>query len=153
MTLELTSPAFRQGEAIPKQHTGDGRDVSPPLKWSAPPPGTQTLALLCEDPDAPRGTFSHWLVFNLPAAARALDEGVPREAALPDGSRQGANDFGTVGYAGPAPPPGKPHRYHFKLFALNQTLDPQAAATKPQLLKAMTGHILAESQLTGVYGR
>src|SRR5262245_23628674 len=115
MSMELTSTAFQEGEAIPQQYTGDGKNISPPLKWRDPPAGARSLALICEDPDARRGTFTHWVVFNIPAESRELSEGVPPEATLPNGTVQGANDFGKVGYGGPAPPPGKPHRYFFKL--------------------------------------
>jgi Raf kinase inhibitor-like YbhB/YbcL family protein len=118
-----------------------------------PAAGTQTFALICEDPDAPRGTFTHWILFNLPAQSRELSEGVPREATLPNGARQGTADFGKVGYGGPAPPPGKPHRYFFKLYALDRQLDLKPGATKAQVLAAMTGHILAEGQIMGKYAR
>jgi Raf kinase inhibitor-like YbhB/YbcL family protein len=111
------------------------------------------LALICEDPDAPRGIFTHWVLFNVPAASRELNQGVSQETALPSGTAQGANDFGKVGYGGPAPPRGKPHRYFFKLFALDKRLDLQAGVTRDQLLKAMKGHVLAEGQLMGKYGR
>jgi len=153
MSLDLTSTAFRHGGLIPKQHTGDGRNVSPPLKWSAPPADTRSLALLCEDPDAPRGTFTHWVLFNIPATSFGLKEGLAQQATLPDAARHGTNDFGKVGYGGPAPPPGKPHHYHFKLFALDESLDLDAGASKQQLLEAIKGHILGETQLIGVYGR
>jgi Raf kinase inhibitor-like YbhB/YbcL family protein len=153
MAFQLTSLAFQQGGAIPKKHTGEGRNVSPPLKWSDPPEGTRTFALICEDPDAPRGTFTHWVIFNLPAKARELTEGTPTEAALPDGAGQEKNDFGKVGYGGPMPPPGKPHRYFFTLYALDQKLDVQPGATRAQVVAAMKGHILSEAQLMGTYGR
>jgi Raf kinase inhibitor-like YbhB/YbcL family protein len=153
MALELISTAFQQGEAIPQQYTGDGRNASPPLKWSNPPGGTRSLALVCDDPDAPRGTFTHWVVFNLPAESRELSEGVPAEATLPNGTVQGTNGFGKVGYSGPAPPPGKPHHYFFKLFALDRQLDLKPGATKDQLLAAGLVHVLAEAQLMGTYAR
>src|SRR5438067_12090753 len=102
MKLELTSTAFQEGQVIPRQYTGDGPDASPPLRWGEPPEGTKSLALTCEDPDAPRGTWAHWVVWNLPAQAHELGEGVPREARLADGTAQGTNDFGKVGYGGPA---------------------------------------------------
>src|SRR5437762_6437024 len=113
MALELTSTAFKEGDTIPKQYTGDGTNAPPPLKWADPPAGTKSFALICEDPDAPRGTFTHWVMWNLPAEARELGEGAP-----PGGAIQGKNDFGKIGYGGPAPPPGKPHRYVFRLDAL-----------------------------------
>src|SRR2546426_12557047 len=120
MSLELTSTAFRDGQSIPTKYTADGRNISPPLAWTDPPAGTKSFALICEDPDAPRGTFTHWLAFNLPAESRELPEGLSAEATRPDGSLQGTNDFGKPGYGGPSPPPGKPHRYVFQLLALDQ---------------------------------
>jgi Raf kinase inhibitor-like YbhB/YbcL family protein len=153
MRIELTSTAFQEGQTIPEPYTGDGRNLSPPLRWLDPPAGTKSLALICEDPDAPRGTFTHWVLFNLPAESRELDEGVPPESTLPDGTAQGTNDFGKPGYGGPSPPPGKPHRYVFKLYALDTRLDLGSGATKHQLLETMDGHVLAEGQLVGRYGR
>jgi Raf kinase inhibitor-like YbhB/YbcL family protein len=153
MTLEVTSTAFQSGATIPREYTGDGADRSPPLRWSEPPSGTKSLALICEDPDAPRGTWVHWVLFNLPAQERGLEEGVPREDVLGNGAKQGKNDFGKIGYGGPAPPKGKPHRYFFKLYALDTPLDLPAGATKAQLLEVMRGHVLADGQLMGIYGR
>ena len=153
MAFQMTSTAIREGQPIPKQHTDDGRNLSPPLQWGEPPTGTRSLALICEDPDAPRGTFTHWVIFNLPADARELSEGVPAEATPSNGAVQGKNDFGKMGYGGPAPPPGKPHRYFFKLYALDQQLDLPAGAGKQNVQAALTGHVLAEGQLMGTYGR
>jgi hypothetical protein len=153
MSIEVTSTAFKAGETIPKQYTGDGADRSPPLCWSEPPSGTKSLAMICDDPDAPRGTWVHWVLFNLPAQARELEEGVPTKETLGNGSKQGNNDFGNIGYGGPAPPKGKPHRYFFKLYALDAALDLSAGATKAELEQAMKGHILAEGQLMGNYER
>jgi Raf kinase inhibitor-like YbhB/YbcL family protein len=153
MAFELTSTAFQDGEPIPRQYTGDGRNISPPLQWRDPPAGTRGLALICEDPDAPRGTFTHWVVFNLPAESRELAESVPSEGALPNGTTQGINDFGKVGYGGPSPPPGKPHRYLFKLQALDQPVELPPGATKSQLLAAVKGHVLGEAQFMGTFGR
>ena len=153
MALELTSTAFQHGETIHEQYTADGRNASPPLNWSEPPAGTRSLALVCEDPDAPRGTFTHWVVFNLPADSRELSESVSNESSLPTGTAQGTNDFGKVGYGGPSPPAGKPHRYVFKLFELDRPLDLQPGATKDQLLAAARGHVLGEAELMGTYGR
>src|SRR5690242_11774233 len=115
MKIELTSPAFAGGREIPRKHTADGEDVSPPLEWGAPPEKTRGFALICEDPDAPRGTFTHWVIFNVPGDARGLPGGITPEPALGDGMLQGVNDFGRAGYGGPSPPPGKPHRYFFRL--------------------------------------
>jgi Raf kinase inhibitor-like YbhB/YbcL family protein len=147
MTLQVTSTAFREGETIPKKFTGDGPDVSPPLAWSAPPAGTISFALICDDPDAPRGTWVHWVLFNLAPDLRGLDEGTAANGV------QGVTDFGQAGYGGPAPPPGKPHRYFFKLYALDTMITLPAGSTKAQVVKAMQGHILAEGQLMGTYGR
>src|SRR6266540_1402431 len=123
MAFSLTSTAFTDGAAIPVKYTCDGADVSPPLAWSGAPAGTKSFALICDDPDAPRGTWVHWVLFNLPAQEKELAEGTPTSARLPNSARQGKNDFGNIGYGGPAPPKGKPHRYFFKLYALDQTLD------------------------------
>jgi Raf kinase inhibitor-like YbhB/YbcL family protein len=153
MNLEVTSTAFQEGLTIPRQCTADGRNVSPALKWRDPPPTTKSFALVCEDPDAPRGTWTHWVAFNIPAELRELSEGVPPEGTLANGMVQGSNDFGKIGYGGPSPPPGKPHRYFFKLFALDTRLDLQPSATRAQLLQAIQGHILVEGQLMGKYGR
>jgi Raf kinase inhibitor-like YbhB/YbcL family protein len=153
MSIELTSTAFQEGQTIPKQYTRDGRNLSPPLQWRDPPAGTKSLALIGEDPDAPRGTFTHWVLFNLPAEARELGEGVPSDVTLPGGAKQGVNDFGEAGYDGPSPPRGKPHRYFFRLYALDTRLDLGPGASRHQLLKAMDGHVLAQGQLMGRYGR
>ena len=153
MKIELTSDAFTEGADIPKQYTGDGKDISPALRWSDPPEGTKSFALICDDPDAPRGTWVHWVLFNLSADQRDLNEAVPAQETLADGANQGKNDFRKVGYGGPAPPPGKPHRYYFKLYALDTTLDLAAGASKSDVVGAMKGHVLAEGQLMGRYGR
>jgi Raf kinase inhibitor-like YbhB/YbcL family protein len=154
MQLHLNSTAFREGETIPQRHTGDGKDLSPALTWADVPEGTRSLALICDDPDAPRGTWVHWILFNLPADVRELPEGVPADKILPTGARQGKNDFGKIGYGGPAPPRGHgAHRYFFKLYALDTSLDLQPGVTKAQVEAAMKGHILAEGQLMGKYAR
>jgi Raf kinase inhibitor-like YbhB/YbcL family protein len=152
--LELTSTAFTEGGTIPTQYTGDGKDVSPPLRWSGAPAGTRSFALICDDPDAPRKTWVHWVLFNLPADMNELPEAVPAERTLARGARQGTNDFGKIGYGGPAPPRGHgAHRYFFKLYALDTTLDLQPGATKADVEAAMKGHVLAEGQLMGKYER
>jgi Raf kinase inhibitor-like YbhB/YbcL family protein len=153
MSIELTTTAFQPGGAIPRKYTGDGDDRSPPLGWSKPPTGTQSLSLICEDPDAPRRTWVHWVLFNLPAQSRELEEGLPTTDVVGEGAKQGKNDFGKIGYGGPAPPKGKPHRYFFKLYALDTALDLPAGVTKPQLVEAMRGHVLGEGELIGRYGR
>jgi len=156
MTFTLTSPAFKDQQRIPTQHTGEGADTSPPLAWSAPPAGTKALALLCEDPDAPVGTWDHWLVWNLPGDLRSLPEGVAKTAELPDlgGARQGSNSWPKIGYYGPMPPKGHgTHHYHFILYALDAPLDLKAGAKKPALAAAMKGRILGQARLVGTYSR
>lgn len=144
--MKLESSAFTEGEFIPKTYTCDGQDISPPLSWDDPPTGTQSFAFIADDPDAPMGTFVHWVIYNLPASTRQLTEG-----SEPDGI-EGKNDFGTLKYGGPCPPGGT-HSYFFKLYALDTTLDLPAGAKKAAVLKAMAGHILAEAQLMGRYSR
>lgn len=153
MKLTVTSSAFREGQSIPAKYTCQGEDVSPPLQWDAPPEGTKSLALICDDPDAPVGTWVHWVLYGLPPGTRQLPERVPARETLPDGARQGVNDFRRVGYGGPCPPPGKPHRYFFKVYALDRAVDLPPRATKAQLLQAISGHVLAEGQLMGTYQR
>jgi Raf kinase inhibitor-like YbhB/YbcL family protein len=153
VALQVTSPAFAEGENIPVKHTADGDDVSPELHWGGIPSNTQSIALVCEDPDAPRGTWTHWVLFNLPPDKTMLAEGVSTEKELPDGTRQGKNDFGKMGYGGPSPPKGKPHRYYFKLYSLDTKLNLAGGATRQQLLDAIKGHVVAEGQLMGQYGR
>ena len=153
MTMQLKSAAFSASERIPQDYTGDGRNISPPLTWSDPPYGTQSLALICEDPDAPRGTWTHWVLYNLPADTHEVPAMLPSQGDLDDGARQGKNDFGKLGYGGPAPPPGKPHRYFFKLYAIDTILDLEAGATRAQVLRAIDGHVLGSGELMGSYGR
>lgn len=153
MPLQLTSAAFTEGSPIPAQYTCDGRDVSPPLRWSGAPEGVRSFALIADDPDAPAGTWVHWVLYNLPANTIELPEGIPPTEFVAGGGRQGRNDFGRLGYGGPCPPRGKPHRYFFKLYALDTMLDLPARATKQDVERAMRGHILAEGQLMGTYQR
>jgi len=156
MAFTLTSPAFESGGRIPKRYTGEGEDVSPPLEWSDPPEGTQALALVCDDPDAPVGTWDHWLIWNLPADTRELPEGVPTTATVDDlgGAAQGKNGWGKIGYGGPMPPPGHgDHHYHFRLYALEARLDLAPGAEKRTLVQAMDGHVLGQAELTGLYSR
>jgi Raf kinase inhibitor-like YbhB/YbcL family protein len=153
MSLQLTTSAFPSQGTIPKKFTCDGPDVSPPLGWSGAPPGTQSFALIVDDPDAPVGTWVHWVVYDLPANTKELPEGAPKQEQLSNGARQGRNDFRKIGYGGPCPPPGKPHRYFFKLYALDKKLDLKAGASKAEAESAMKGHILAQAELIGRYGR
>lgn len=151
-SISLGSTAFKDGGMIPKAHTCDGKDVSPPLAWSGVPEGTKSLAIVCEDPDAPAGIWVHWVLFNMPARGRGLPEGMPPDGILEDGSKQGMNDFHRLGYGGPCPPRGT-HRYYFRIYALDKRLDRKPGLTKSQLLRAMKGHILAQGQLMGRYHR
>ncbi len=153
MALQITSTAFSPGEMIPKKFTCDGPDVSPQLAWNDPPVGTEGFALIADDPDAPVGTWVHWVLYDLPASARMLAEGVAKQEQLPSGARQGRNDFGKIGYDGPCPPPGKPHRYFFKLYALDAEPNLKAGATKADVERALKGHILGQGELIGRYGR
>lgn len=153
MAIRLSSSAFTEGSSIPAKYTCDGQDVSPPLAWSSVPQGAKSLALIADDPDAPVGTWVHWVLHDLPPATTELAEGVPVTETLANGARQGRNDFGRFGYGGPCPPRGKPHRYYFKIYALDTELDLKPGATKPDLLRAMQGHNLAEGQLVGTYKR
>jgi Raf kinase inhibitor-like YbhB/YbcL family protein len=151
-SVALTSTAFQEGDLIPKKYTCDGQDISPPLAWSGLPQGTKSLALICDDPDAPLKTWVHWVVFNMPATVKELPEGVPVQEKLAAGGIQGRSDFGKNGYGGPCPPFGT-HRYVFKLYALDTELTLDGRAGKGEAVKAMEGHILAQGQLVGKYKR
>ncbi len=153
MAFELKSSAFSAGEEIPKKFTCEGPDVSPALSWGEAPPGTQSFGLIMDDPDAPVGTWVHWVIYNLPPDARELSENLAKDKELPNGARQGTNDFKKFGYGGPCPPPGPAHRYFFKLYALDTKLDLKAGASKADLEKAMQGHILGQAELMGRYQR
>jgi hypothetical protein len=149
--IELKTTSFPPGDFIPKRFTCDAADVSPALTWTDPPPGTQSFALIEDDPDAPSGTFVHWLVYDLPAAYRGLPEALAGNDQMPGGGRQGTNDFSRTGYSGPCPPRGKPHRYFIRLYALDAKLNLRPAATRKELEAAMKGHILAQAELMSRY--
>jgi Raf kinase inhibitor-like YbhB/YbcL family protein len=153
MSLELISDAFQAGGTIPALYTCSGRDVSPPLRWRGVPPDARTLALVVDDPDAPRGIWSHWVIYNVPADLDHLSPAVPRGGRLDWGAAQGRNDFGQVGYGGPCPPPGPAHRYYFRLYALDAHLDLRPGATRAQLLNALHDHILDQAELMARYAR
>ena len=153
MAMELKSPAFQNGADIPRKHSCDGSDLSPLLTWDGSPAGTRGFALIADDPDAPMGTWVHWVIYDLSGGSRELAEGMAASESLSNGAKQGTNDFRKVGYGGPCPPPGAPHRYFFKLYALDAPTNLKPRATKQQLLDAMKGHILGEAQLTGRYQR
>jgi len=147
MVLEITSPAFRNGDTIPQKYTCDGDDISPPLRWTGVTAGTVSFVLIADDPDAPLGTWVHWLIYDIPAGESALPEAVQGLAL------EGVNDFRRTGYGGPCPPAGKPHRYYFRLYALDERLDLPAGVGRDDLEKAMQGHVLAEGELMGFYNR
>lgn len=157
MSIKIQSSAFTANAAIPKKYTGEGPDVSPQLTWDGVPPTAKELALICDDPDAPRAEpWVHWVLYKIPATTRELPEGVPAAETLaaPAGTMNGRNDFGRLGYGGPMPPKGHgTHRYYFKLYVLDTVLNLKPGATKHQLLAAMKGHILAEGALVGTYER
>ncbi len=151
--LELQSRDIDEGAPIADVFTCTGRNISPHLEWEDVPPQTQSFVLICDDPDAPTGTWVHWVLYNIPAAARELDQGVPAAEVLDDGSRQGLNDFQRFGYGGPCPPPGKPHRYIFTLYALDAPLPLGGPVRKERVVAAMQPHVLDKASLTGTFKR
>lgn len=152
MTITVSSAAFRAGEPMPTQYTCQGPGISPPLKWTGTPVGAKSFAMIMDDPDAPMGTFVHWVIYNIPPAADALPEAVPPNTNLVGGSLQGTNGAGRIGYTAPCPPSGT-HRYFFKLYALDVVLGLDAGASKEQPLQAMQGHALAQGELMGASGK
>ena len=150
--MKLTSSAFADGATIPRRYTADGENLSPPLTWNEGPPGTKGYALVCEDPDAPSGFFVHWLVWDIAPMNRELRENLPK-AGETNGVLQGENGFGRIGWGGPSPPRGKPHRYVFRLYAVDEKPPIGAGATRDELEDALEGHVLAEAMVIGMYGR
>lgn len=153
MALSLNSAAFEADQAIPSRFTCDGEDVSPALSWSGVPQGTQAFALIMDDPDAPVGVFTHWLLYNIPTTARSLAEGVAKTERPETGGIQGQNDFGRTGYGGPCPPGGRAHHYRFQLYALDGLIDVGPGASKKQVVDAVQGRILGQAELIGTYQR
>lgn len=153
MNFTLDSPQWESGGDIPSQFTCDGDNISPSLHWDAPPAGTESLSLVLEDPDAPGGTFIHWVLYDLPAGSRELPENVPQQGDLASGARQGRNSFGKIGYGGPCPPAGRAHRYYFRLYALDRKTGLGSGASRGDLDRAMRGHILAQAEYMGRYKR
>jgi Raf kinase inhibitor-like YbhB/YbcL family protein len=149
--LAITSPAFAAGTSIPKIYTCSGSNYSPALQWANAPEGTKSFAIIVDDQDAPLDTFTHWIIVNIPATQTSLAEKASPKGALPAGSLEGTNGFGKIGYGGPCPPSGNPHRYYFKLYALRSMLKVQPGITKNELILAMKGHILAEAQMFGIF--
>ena len=153
MSFALTTTAFQDGGEIAKKFTCSGADLSPAFSWSSTPAQTRSLALTADDPDAPAGTWTHWALWNIPPHPGGLPEGIPADPELKNGARQGRNDFGRIGYGGPCPPPGKPHRYFFRIYALDTVLPLKAGSSKADLQSAMKGHVLAESAWMGTFRR
>jgi Raf kinase inhibitor-like YbhB/YbcL family protein len=153
MSFSLQSPSFSNGGVVPKKFSCEGSDTSPLLQWGEPPANTQSFVLIADDPDAPASTWTHWVAYDLPANLRQLAEGTPKQPGLAQGGTQGINDFGRTGYGGPCPPPGKPHRYFFKLYALDAKLNLKPETSKNQVESAMQGHILGKAELMGTYQR
>jgi len=153
MNLQITSTAFSEGQTIPAKYSCEGSDASPPLKWTNAPANTKSFALIADDPDAPAGTWVHWVLYDLPPNTTGLPEDVAKTQFIAGNAKQGLNSWPRLGYGGPCPPPGKPHRYFFKLYALDTMLDLKPGATKKDVKAAMKGHILAEGQLMGTYQR
>jgi Raf kinase inhibitor-like YbhB/YbcL family protein len=153
MTFKMSSPAFTSGGAIPREYTCEGVDRAPSLEWNGVPAGTVTFALVMHDPDAPSGDWVHWIAWNIPATSHGMSENVLRQEQLADGTRQGRNSFGKIGYYGPCPPPGKAHRYFFRVYAIDSKLDLASGATRDQLQSALKGHVLAEAEYMGTYQR
>jgi len=151
--MQLTSAAFAQGQPIPAKYACEGKNISPPLKWNGVPPGTRSLTLIADDPDAPVGTWVHWVLYDLPPGTTELAEDLPKSQHLPGGATQGLNDFKHLGYGGPGPPPGRAHRYFFKLYALDTNLGLKPGASKKEVERAMEGHVLADGQLMGTFER
>ncbi len=149
--FQLTSEAFQEGQPIPIEYTCQGYDMSPAIAWSGVPATAKSLALICEDPDAANGAWVHWVLYGLPVSVQSLDENVPTTETLPNGAKQGENDFKRIGYGGPCPPAGKAHHYVFHLYALDASLDLKPGATKADLVKAMAGHQVGEAKLTGTF--
>lgn len=152
MGIKLTSPSFSDGEMLDKKFACDGENVSPALKWENLPEGTRSIAIICEDPDAPMGTFVHWVIYDIAGWVKGLEEGIADDETLENGIRQGINDFGDAGYGGPCPPSGT-HRYFFKIYALDKHIDSVVVMDKDLLLEKMQGHVLGEGQLIGKYQR
>ena len=151
-SMNLATPAFQNGGKIPQKYSYDGGNLSVPLEWGGLPEKTVSIAVICDDPDAPGNTWVHWVIYNIPASEKGLPEGISADRTLPSGAIQGKNSWGKIGYGGPQPPSGS-HRYFFKVYALNTMLNLPSGAGKSDLMGAMTGHILANAEVMGIYSR
>ena len=152
-SFQISSTSFQAGGSIPKKYTCDGQDLSPALAWSGAPQNTKAFALIADDPDAPARTWTHWLIWNIPSSVQQLSEGTPKQPQLSDGTRQGQNDFGKIGYNGPCPPPGKPHRYFVRLYALGGAVELKPGASRKELENALKANVLGQTEVMGRYGR
>ena len=153
MVFAISSSSFSNGSEIPKKFTCDGADLSPQLSWTAAPGAAQTFALIADDPDAPSGTWTHWIFYDVPASTTSLPEGAGKGERVTGGGAQGRNDFHKLGYNGPCPPPGKPHRYFFRLYAVDRSLKLKPGASRRELEQAMQGHVLGQAEWMGRYQR
>lgn len=151
--LTISSPAFQNNDNLPVKFTAEGENISPALYWDNLPTDTKSITLIMDDPDAPTGLFTHWIIFNIPRECKGLPEAVPNKLVLEDGSLQGKNTAETIGYYGPYPPIGPPHRYQFHLYAMDKILDVEAGASRKEVLEAMQGHIISSTLITGLYQR
>jgi Raf kinase inhibitor-like YbhB/YbcL family protein len=151
--VEITSEAFVQGTRIPDEYTCKGANISPPLSFGAFPAGTQSVVVLCDDPDAPSGLFTHWILYNIPKNTDMIRKGVPKKPVLPDGSRHGTNSYGRMEYSGPCPPPGKSHHYHFEVYALDALLALRAPVSRKEMGHAMENRVLGKGSLMGIFSR
>ncbi len=153
MAFKIESPAFRDGEEIPDRYTCEGEDISPPIKWSDVPKGTKSMVLICDDPDAPMGTWDHWIITNLDPETDGIPESAPATSVLPGGEAHGTNSWGREDYGGPCPPSGKPHRYFFKLYAIDSDLDIPPGLNKYELMERIKVHVLEMTKTIGLYSR
>ena len=153
MALMIKSSAFNNGDTIPDKYTCRGKNISPPIFWEDIPDNTASFAIICEDPDAPGGMWSHWVIYNILEGTTKLTEGVPPYDEIDNGAKQGMTDFGRIGYGGPAAPPGPAHRYFFRLYALDKILEVESGLTRAELLKTMDGHIIEEAEIMGKFKR
>jgi hypothetical protein len=151
--FRFSSPAIVHGRPIPKKHTCDRADVSPPLRWRDPPAGTKSFAVIMEDPHVPVGSLAQWVVYDLPATSRGLPQGFPADAQLPDGTKNGLNDLGKLGYSGPCPPPGRAHHYYFRVYALDRLTGLGPRATAAEVFRAMRRRVLTVAELMATHQR
>ncbi len=151
--LTISSPDFKNNDFLPAKFTGEGQDISPALDWENVPTNTVSIAIIMDDPDAPSGLFTHWIIFNIPSVSKGLPQAIPNKPVMKDNLMQGKNSAGTIGYYGPYPPPGMSHRYQFHLYALDKIINAKAGASRKEALDAMQGHVISSAMITGIYQR